>query len=443
MKPVDDELFAHIKESLTEHEEAYIPGAWERFEKKDGKKTVWLWFASLSSAAAVLLIGLTFLYPGDKIQVNEVPQQVKNTPSNQHVDAGKGNVPDVAVATTAIEKIKTKVAEHKNTIGHRTDNNGANNPIVTSVQAVPTIVQTIGSKEQPNVSNIQSNVSPIQRTIGSSNEIIVSDKKDVIAAAASTEVIAKVNAKEKDSVKINKTRSFQEFLDAEVKSNSAIAALKSSAKKADKWEMGLMVAPSMGNAKKLNMGYGVSMDYVLSNKVSISSGISYNEMAATKSMAGNGQMMDAPSNMAIVNDTKSLKSVDANLVGIDIPLGIKYHLSKKFYTNLGVSAFAILNQKQNNNYLQGSVEYAATADASNANGFKALFQQQTVSEAVPSGEIRGDKYLGFYNVSFGFKQPISGSKAFSVEPFMKLPMKEFTKENLYLIGTGVRLKFDF
>lgn len=435
MKPVDDELFAHIKESLTEHEEAYNPGAWERFEKKDKKKPVWLWFTGLSSAAAVLLIGFILFYTTDKTQNNE-QQQVKNIAPKQHADA-LGNVDRVIPKEpAAIGDVKTKIAENKNIVTQGRNSLVTNNPVIISVQPPAHIARN-------NAVSVQPKVSPVQGVIVDPDVTVAADKKEVSVLTEQGNGVAKVNAGGKDSVKVNKTRSFQEFLDAEVKSNSAVAALKSSSKKVDKWEMGVMVAPSVGNTKKLNMGYGLSMGYALSDKVSISSGISYNEMAATKSVGGRGGTMDAPASMAMVSDTKSLKSVDANLVGIDIPLGIKYYLSKKFYTNVGISAFAVLNQKQQNNYVQGSVEYAASPEQLNSTAFKAFFQERAVSEPVPSGEIRGDKYLGFYNISFGFKQQVSGSKAFSVEPFMKLPMKEFTKENLYLIGTGLRLKFDF
>jgi hypothetical protein len=435
MKPVDDGLFAHIKESLTEHEEAYSPGAWERFEKKDKKKPVWLWVTSLSSVAAVLLIGITLFYTGDKTQ-NNGQQQVKNTEPEPHTEATADVASIIRKAPTVRENLKTNIAENKSVVTQATRSRVTNSPVMVSVQ-MP--VNLSGN----DLAGVQPKVSPAKGVIVNTDVVVTADKNDLSVVAEPSNGVAKVNASRKDSVKVNKTRSFQEFLDAEVKSNSAMAALKSSAKKVDKWEMGVMVAPSVGNTKKLNMGYGLSMGYALSNKVSISSGISYNEMAATKSVGGGGGAMDAPASMAMVSDTKSLKSVDANLVGIDIPLGIKYYVSKKFYTNVGISAFAVLNQKQQNNYVQGSVEYVASPEQLNSTAFKAVFQERAVSEPVPSGEIREDKYLGFYNISFGFKQQVSGSKAFSVEPFMKLPMKEFTKENLYLIGTGLRLKFDF
>ncbi|WP_448636129.1 hypothetical protein [Pedobacter panaciterrae] len=57
MKGSEDELIAHIKESLTGHEEEYVPGSWENFNQIEGKrnaKVLWLW--RLSSAAAVILI---------------------------------------------------------------------------------------------------------------------------------------------------------------------------------------------------------------------------------------------------------------------------------------------------------------------------------------------------------------------------------------------------
>lgn len=194
------------------------------------------------------------------------------------------------------------------------------------------------------------------------------------------------------------------------------------------------------------MGYGVSMEYAVSKKVSISSGISYNQMGASKVIGGGGgssNPMDAPASaMALVQETKRLKSVDANLVGLDIPLEIKYHISDRFYTNVGVSAFAILNQKQNNNYIEGRLE-GESLDLGSASAFKSVFKESTVSEAVPSEEIKNDKYLGFYNLSIGYKQKVSGKNSLSIEPFMKLPIKEYSKENLKLIGTGIRLKFDF
>ncbi|SMC69977.1 hypothetical protein [Pedobacter africanus] len=435
MKPAEDELLAHIRESLTGHEEAYAQGAWERFEKREGgvrKGRRLLWLLSLSSAAAVLLIGFALFFTNSrKNPVNEIPQQAQTkagqpqkiqeqTPSGQEITAD----PTSGAAKAITEKLNTPIAENKAVVAQRQNNNVPNSPLIVASQ-LPSVKK---AEDIP--------VKPIDEAV----------KTEALVAALPVKKPNPVDSGliAKTPPKADKPRSFQEFLEAEVKANPQLAQTKAVAKKSDKWEMGVMVAPSIGNSKKLNMGYGVSMAYALSDKVSIGSGVSYSEMGATKDMtSGREGMLNNPStSMAMVAETKNLQSVDASLVGLDIPLEIKYHFTRKLYTNFGVSAFAILNQKQRNNYLQGSVETLASADVSQP-GFNAVFSQRSVSEPVPTGEIRNNKYLGFYNISFGYKQSVSEKQSFSVEPFMKLPMKEFSKENLYLIGTGIRLKFDF
>lgn len=413
MKAADDELIAHIRESLTAHEEAYAPGAWERFEKKERKGRGLLWLASLGSAAAVLLIGFVLFYTS-RVQDKKVRQQAA-IKTEQKIET-RTSAPVTAVipetGKTITENLNTPVSENKAVVVQRKNNNVINSPLIVAVQ------QPLGSK-----------------SINTHPPIVTSVKE---TNPVDSGLIAKTPPK------ADKPRSFQEFLEAEVKANPQMAQTKTSAKKNDKWEIGVIVAPSIGNSKKLNMGYGLSMAYALSNKVSISSGISYNEMGASKDLTGGaGKTMNSPAEMSsLVTESKSLQSVDANLIGLDIPVEIKYYFTKKLYTNFGLSAFAVLSQKQNNNYLQGTLENR-TAEFAGQPGFNTVLTQKAVSEEVPSGEIRNNKYLGFYNISFGYKQKISDKRAFSVEPFMKLPMKEFSKENLYLIGTGVRLKFDF
>lgn len=432
MKPVDDGLFAHIKESLTEHEEAYVPGAWERFNKKEGKRVKWPWFAGLGSAAAALLVGVAVFFSIQKTP-DHVPQKPIKASLNKPRTSIVGDVaPALDPSGDMIKKLNIEIAENKNIVQQRKSNNIVNSPLIVARKS--TLLTTPAAALPAD--------SPVQPMATVPDNSLATGSTNVKTIVTDSSSIAKKVVKMPTPANENPARSFQDFLNAEVKANGALAAAKPGSRKADKWEMGLVIAPSIGNGKKINMGYGLSMGYALSDKVSISSGISYNELTASKSITGSEGMMNAPTNMALISDTKSLESVDANLVGIDIPLGIKYYLTKKFYTNLGVSAFAVLNQKQNNNYLQGAVELVA-ADPTNANGFNAVFKTRMVSELVPSEELKDDKYLGFYNISFGYQQKISGSKAFSVEPFLKLPMKEFTKENLYLMGTGLRLKFDF
>src|SRR5690349_21789649 len=62
MDPSENELIAHIKDTLMSHEESYVPGAWEKFKTQDEKKKPLIfWLAPLSGVAAILFIA-TGLY---------------------------------------------------------------------------------------------------------------------------------------------------------------------------------------------------------------------------------------------------------------------------------------------------------------------------------------------------------------------------------------------
>lgn len=408
MKGSEDELIAHIKESLTGHEEEYVPGSWENFNQIEGKrnaKVFWLW--RLSSAAAVILIaGAAILFftnkTTDVLPVQNVQQKQKEIPApSAKIEEKIAKEADLPIA----------VAEHEQLAAVRQNKNV---PVYAATQEPINVVSGISTETIAEKSNP---VVPLVRVPDTKQDIVKTEAKPVTAE--------------------NKTTVFQEFLNNETKKNQGDAVAKSSApRKEDKWEMGLVVSPSFGNTKKLNMGYGVSMGYALSDKISLNSGVSYSEMAASRSLP-------APVSTAIAGESKNLESIEAKVTGIDIPLELKYRLSKNLYANVGVSAFAVINQKQSNSYIQ---EKLVERDVSSSNGLaelKTFAVNERVVEPAQDSEIKDGKYIGFYNFSFGYKQKISKNKAVSIEPFMKVPMKEVSKENLRLIGTGVRLKLDF
>nr|WP_068890189.1 hypothetical protein [Pedobacter panaciterrae] len=409
MKGSEDELIAHIKESLTGHEEEYVPGSWENFneiEADKNTKTLWLW--RLGSAAAVILIaGAAVVFYADRTTDLLPVQQVQNKPKETF------NPP------VKIEEKATKKAD-------------------LPLDEVKKEQQIAAVRQNTDVTVYTSTEEPVNTVPGISKETFIEQSNPVVPVVRVPETkqdIAKTETKKIETER--KTTVFQEFLNEESRKNQGDAVAKSAAsRKEDKWEMGLVVSPSFGNTKKLNMGYGVSMGYALTDKISLNSGVSYNEMAALKNLP-------APVNTAIADESKNLSSIEAKVTGIDIPLELKYRLSKNLYANIGVSAFAVINQKQSNSYIQEKiVERAVNSDAGLAE-LKTFAVNERIVEQAPESEIKDGRYIGFYNFSFGYKQKISKGKAVSIEPFMKVPMKEVSKENLRLIGTGVRLKLDF
>ncbi|MBC7418536.1 MAG: hypothetical protein H7325_10310, partial [Pedobacter sp.] len=129
--------------------------------------------------------------------------------------------------------------------------------------------------------------------------------------------------------------------------------------------------------------------------------------------------------------------------GINVPLELRYKISDRIYTNVGVSALAVLNNSQNNTYFSNGVETLASPSSTQTSELKTYIVQKKTVEPQPPASVAPDYYIGFYNFSLGYKQKISKNNNISIEPFLQLPMKTFSKENLNLTNGGVRLKFDF
>jgi hypothetical protein len=85
---------------------------------------------------------------------------------------------------------------------------------------------------------------------------------------------------------------------------------------------------------------------------------------------------------------------------------------------------------------------STSTDPNSFGEIRMLVMNQRVTEKAPEPSV-DSKLIGFYNLSFGIKQPLSKKNTLSLEPFVKLPMKESGPDNLKLIGTGIKLKLDF
>jgi hypothetical protein len=428
MDPSENELIAHIKDSLMSHEESYVPGAWEKFKAKDEKKKPLIfWIGPLSSAAAILFIATGLYFFISKTSDKPDVQIVKTSPYRYN-----GPKPEKTITPAEMPKEVRPVTPAEQVEAAKAAIPAASNLDYTVKNTNIPVSQTAAGTD------VMTKVSPPSATVNPTKSSAVLSGDPVAANEP-----AATSAKETPE---KKAYSFQEFLNNESVAGKESKPVAIAAVKENKWAMGVLVAPSFGNTKRLNMGYGVSMDYAVSDKISLGSGISYNELAASRDISSSPTgMMDSPSGYnTIARSTKNLESVEAKISGIDIPFEVKYHFSKKLYANVGVSAFAVINHQQNNSYVeQKLVERETSLTAGSKDSFTTFMVAEKTTEKAPEAEVSNDKYLGFYNFSFGYKQKISKSKSVSVEPFMKVPMKEVSKENLRLMGTGVRLKFDF
>ncbi|WP_354333177.1 hypothetical protein [Pedobacter sp. CG_S7] len=226
-----------------------------------------------------------------------------------------------------------------------------------------------------------------------------------------------------------KENNFLEYLENEGKIAEVVENKQSS-----KWNFGVELLPTVLQ-NKVNMGAGITTEFRLSKSFSISSGIAYVALDASKSIQK--QSINMKSN-------KNLVSIDANISGIDIPLSLTYNLNKHIYTSVGVSYFNVLTDKRNNKYLT-QLEVSSMA-INPENGIMETFKTKLVeqnAEVSNESPLRGNSYLGFFNLSIGHKQEVFKQYNIVIEPFMKIPVGKLSNEDLKLGNGGVKLRFTF
>ena len=420
---------------MASHEEPYLPGAWEKFNESTTKKKtpVFTLYRVISIAAMLVVCAFIFLYVN---RVDEIPtqefskQEPKITPQeNQPIEPESpttlsDETPIVPELERSIYTVKRK--SHEEVIDSVLNEGYAQKYAYRALDSTALL-------EQQTTMLAPTASIPLQSMIASRKMQLKSMLPNQNKLPVPT-----ISAMPAEAQRPERTRSFEDFLKQEQVLTAAKQSPENKSTQQDKWALGLVVAPSIGNNNKLNLGYGLSMGYALSKKVAVVSGISYNDMHASN------QVPAPPMNTAafFAGESKNLESVEASVSGIDIPLGIKYNLSKKVYANVGVSAFAVLNERKNNTYVQERSVQTASTDPASAGEMRIVVMNQRVTEKAPDPSV-GDKYIGFYNLSFGVQQPLSKKNTLSFEPFVRLPMKETSADNLKLIGTGIKVKLDF
>ncbi len=256
----------------------------------------------------------------------------------------------------------------------------------------------------------------------------------------------------------------------------------------DKWQSSLYLSPTYSELG-VSMGYGYSIGYAVNNRVKINTGIAYTKISASKNYdkpaasssivtfgtaqkgainaaatgasasvisasvepVRPGNTADDPKNQILektfgdITMAPSLNYLEGRISGIDIPFGINYSISKKFYTEAGISGLFILKRGHTANYVENENLRITVFDNDKVVENKVVpitNNFSTSNLADPEGTHQSN-FMGFYNISMGYKQKISKTNAVSLEPFVKVPMQNSNAQKLNYLGMGVRLKFDF
>ncbi len=463
MKPANKELIEGIAELFDGYEEEYVPGEWEAFSQA-GKARRQL-FPMWMRIAAILFIIISGLSYGlsDLLQQRKNQKLAGRTPAHAPAHTPV-TVPDSA-ANLSLAQSKSQnpgIIQNQNT----STSTGRGNPGSGIIPAESTIVGQIlpgtpvlvhNSKGNHNNYNIvssnnsgQSNNNTYNNSTNNSTSAADQQLTAVIAESVPGDImpgqyvqsggkpVAIAMDVHKDTAVLLKKQNTIDFLLSEAKS-SQLAAHTVKKEKSAKWGFGVEIMPTVMKSN-LNVGAGLTTDYRLSDKFSVSSGISILQL---KAGAAVGQNPNAKSSLKALS-SRQLTATDANLSAIDIPVGLVYHVNKNFYASAGVSYFNVIRDRRSNTYETTAEFYTSGVDASTGN--TALYQavkSESVAEPAQESPLKGNSYLGFFNFSLGREQHLSGRYTIIIEPFVKIPVGKLSDQELKLMNSGLKFKLAF
>ena len=198
---------------------------------------------------------------------------------------------------------------------------------------------------------------------------------------------------------------------------------------ASRLSLGLAFSPDINSVSgfktsKLGQSFGLSANYRLSPRFSISSGIAY----STKLYSAQPNQYKAP--WAYSNAAKYAESIDADCRVLDVPVNLNYNLHKSpkrtMFVSAGVSSYFMLKEKY-------------TLIAANQPGYP------TYPDRSYEYSKQNEHLLSVLNLSAGVAKPLNKQTSLVIEPYARLPLAGVGegKVNLKSIGLNLQLQYNF
>ncbi|SFC14425.1 hypothetical protein SAMN05421747_10560 [Parapedobacter composti] len=431
----DSELIKQMAESLRNHTEPYREGAWERFSAMYGKPKPALWTRWYWGAAAVLLLAAGWFLLGVR--------QERAEPAFVHTETvyPEARVQEPQrkpeVQPLAVDEESPAVAQHS---------------VPRKRKASPRQERASVHKQQE-VASDPSAAGPVvmlNTAVSDEDDSRRQPERETLPAPQA----ASPAGEERPGLLAQRTPHEQAI---PVEAGKNIIA-KENSNVAGKWDLGLVVSPSL-TTERVNMGGGIAVAYQLSDRLSLRSGVSLGELGVGQSHnrgRGNlsamldsqtpsppndyfqGWVQDAPRNGEIT-------SVTSNILALDIPLDVRYHVTRGFYASVGVSFLTVLEEQRTNHLVINRINEETFGNAKNSErqGFVGEVQPVYLSERAASRPLEGRGYTGFMNFSIGRTMPLTRKLSLSVEPYFKLPVGRLSREDMDFTNGGIRIVTGF
>lgn len=472
--PLDNDLKNRIREVFDNYDDGHADEGWqllrEKYPEKARRGTVlWLWWGS---AAAVLLLFLGILWlskkpekenklTGNKPAINHPiiksiePQKNSNTIVNQ------ANNSDDASADSVINSLQTQKLANNQLLSDRSYKSH-----IAAKTNRPSRIETQNTTADNNSISLKKIIGNNDSATGNALQNIVAinpaktiEKRavDIAKADNASKNDSSANAAAKSNNSINMLNQAKQSDKAVFANNEVPKNKKEKGLRGSTVSFGVYAATYVNYASKsnsqVNEGIGISSDIRLSRKLNLSTGVAigqnslnYNGQLPPEQSkllsAANNSAGDAVSNKAsalaapaysansFFAATPSLKNYTASLVGLEIPINLKYRFNPEktaTFVSIGVSSGTFINERYTSTYSYTTPFASAltqTTDQSLQQKFNSFYFAKTL------------------NFSFGTGYRISGNDLI-IEPFVKYPIDGLGSQQIKFGSGGVNLKFNF
>ncbi len=451
---LDDELRKRISEVFDNYDDQGADEGWVLLREKmtaPAKRgsMAWLWWAS-AAAAILLFVTIALLMQRPSVTKEKKLVAMQQTDSNIDTeDAGKnatetvkdndtatGTENNIASANINEGTIATKHTE-KQGLSHKeiataTGRGAVNTIIDTASQLVSTV--TKGENDRvTNTPRTQLADNPQQPVIAS----VPVDQQPVTTTTTPT-APASVS---KDAVLA--------MIDEDARRN--VKSVKKDEQDERNVNFGLYAATFFNYAKgsdnKVNVGAGVTSDFRLSKNLKLSTGISIAQNSFNYAGESRNDLPPAAASASAVvklasTDTKGfnsavttapeLDSYNARLVGLEIPVNLKFAFNPgktDTYILAGFSSGTFISQNYNYNF-----NYASPISKE---------ENQQVKETIESPSLNNFYFAKTLNFALGVGYPVGKGNRLVVEPFVKYPLDGLGAQQIKFGAGGINLRFNF
>jgi hypothetical protein len=466
----DKKLTDHIRGVFENYEHpADADAGWTALRKKfpvekGNNKAAWLWW---SSAAAILLIAL-----GVGLWVRNMDTPVKNYAHNRAV---KPQQKDSLILNDVPETLSdTAVGPDNTTVGEdniaKTNKQPANDPLASNlyhnnfaarypvatgtinpIQKTSTDPTPVTTKPEPVNSNIIAGTVTPNTTADSGKAITAKVNEQQIVIANTTSVTEKAvkqnNAAVDKATNVTAAAKQPKNIIDLLRADEVNNPVKKQNKTVQDKKVNFSVYAATyfnyaeGSANQVNAGAGFTSDIKLSRKIKLSTGIALaqNTLRYNSSLppSDGGQAMAFAASAApgiqgelfsAVSSVPVFKNYNANLIGLDVPINIKYEFNPEksdTYVSAGLSSGTFIDEKYTYSYTYSNNRTATPQNSVTTNSFNSFYFGKTL------------------NVSFGVGYPLGKSNRLIIEPFLKYPLDGLGAQQLRFGAGGLNLKINF